>query len=580
MTRNKKKQMKRKVNLNRPEISSAEIAKRKDFDSVLKQSASVGGKPLIKKPWFLSSVVAVTIAIVTTVVLLNQNTTTDLTDTNNQEQLIDSVALQAFYKAEEAKPCIAPPIKGLNVNYTTYRVIAEKGATLDYKTGSKISIPKNAFADKNGNLIKGEVELRYRELHDAFDFFVSGIPMTYDSAGVKYQFESAGMIEVLAYQNGEMLNMAPEKEIAFEMASDYDGSQYNFYKLDTLANNWSCLGKDKVNKKKELESGVDNFNTSEDELTIKETPQYKTLETKKVEAKKEKEMQIAALPKNVSEPVKPAQVKKGKYTFNIEVDAKEFPELSIYKGLLFEVGDENTNFNKAMYDVTWDEATIKEGAKAGANYNLTLVKGLKKYELVVYPVFEGKNYETAMKTYQEKFNKYKVTLDKRIAEEKRIEEIYQAKIAEFKKQQEAIVKANEERAANLFKQMETTQKVMRSFTVSSFGVFNCDNPSAYPIGVLCTATIKNDLKKDLMCYDVYLVDKEKNGLFTYYKNPLTRFSFNPKSKNMLWTVENGVLYWLKPEQFNSINGGTKEFVMNKVDQKFETVEEMKAYFNF
>ena len=83
-----------------------------------------------------------------------------------------------------------------------------------------------------------------------------------------------------------------------------------------------------------------------------------------------------------------------------------------------------------------------------------------------------------------------------------------------------------------------------------------------------------------MCYDVYLVDKEKNGLFTYYKNPVTRFSFNPKSKNMLWTVENGILYWLKPEQFNSINGGTKEFVMNKVDQKFETVEEMKAYFNF
>ncbi|MBL0328747.1 MAG: hypothetical protein IPP64_04855 [Bacteroidetes bacterium] len=569
--------MKRKVNLNRPEISSAEIAKRKDFDSVLKQSASVGGKPLIKKPWFLSSVVAVTIAIVATVVLLNQNTKTDLSDTNNQEQLMDSVALQAFYKAEEAKPCIAPPIKGLNVTYTTYTVIAEKGANLDYKTGSKITIPKNAFTDKDGKLITGEVELRYRELHDAFDFFVSGIPMTYDSAGVKYQFESAGMIEVLAYQNGEMLTMAPKKEIAFEMASDYDGEQYNFYKLDTLANNWSCLGKDKVVAKKDNSS---NFKDTIRQVPIQEKIEYKTLETKKIEAKKEKEVQVAALPKTVSEPVKPAPVKKGKYTFNIEVDAKEFPELSIYKGLLFEVGDENANFNKAMYDVTWDEATVKEGAKAGVNYNLTLVKGLKKYELVVYPVFEGKNYETALATYQEKFNKYKLTLDKRIAEEERIEEIYQAKVAEFKKQQEAIVKANEERAANLFKQMETTQKVMRSFTVSSFGVFNCDNPSAYPTGVLCTATIKNDLKKDLMCYDVYLVDKEKNGLFTYYKNPVTRFSFNPKSKNMLWTVENGILYWLKPEQFNSINGGTKEFVMNKVDQKFETVEEMKAYFNF
>jgi len=576
--------MKRKVNLNRPEISSAEIAKRKDFDSVLKQSASVGGKPLIKKPWFLSSVVAVTIAIVATVVLLNQNTKTGLSVTNNQEQLIDSTALQAFYKAEEAKPCIAPPIKGLDVTYTTYTVIAEKGANLDYKTGSKITIPKNAFTDKDGKLITGEVELRYRELHDAFDFFVSGIPMTYDSAGVKYQFESAGMIEVLAYQNGEMLNMAPKKEIAFEMASDYDGSQYNFYKLDTLANNWSCLGKDKVVSK------TPSISTSlSDQLgvvKVEETPEYKTLETKKVEAKKEKDVQIAALPKTIAEPKKPETVHKGKFILSFEVKYSDFPELASFKDVVWEVGDENKNFNEAKYkyitkDGLWDNATVKEGPQKGDNYIIVLTSGSKlKEDIVVYPVLEGKNYETAMKTYQEKYNKYKVTLDKRIAEEKRIEEIYQAKVAELKKQQEAIVKANEERAANLFKQMETTQKVMRSFTVRSFGVFNCDNPSAYPTGVLCTATIKNDLKKDLMCYDVYLVDKEKNGLFTYYKNPVTRFSFNPKSKNMLWTVENGILYWLKPEQFNSINGGTKEFVMNKVDQKFETVEEMKAYFNF
>ena len=573
--------MKRKVNINRPEISSAEIAKRKNFDSVLKQTTNVGAKPLIKKPWFLSSVVAVTIAIVTTVVFLNKNNKTDLTVADIKDQVADSLALAEFYKAEEAKPCIAPPIKGLNVHYTTFKVIAEKGASLEYKTGSKIRIPKNAFADENGNILKGEVELRYREFHDAVDFFVSGIPMTYDSAGVKYQFESAGMVEVLAYQNGKQVNMAPKKAIDIEMASNYKGTEYNFYKLDTVANNWSCLGKDKVVPKAAPASPVfEALSEPTDVLVVEDTPAYATIEKKKNEASKEKVTQIAALPKPIAEPVKPAQVKKGKYTFNIEVDAKEFPELSVYKGLLFEVGDENVNFNKSMYDITWDEAMIKEGMKVGANYNLTLVKGLKKYDLVVYPVFEGKNYETAMQTYQEKFSKYKVTLDKRIAEEKRIEEVYQAKVAEFKRQQEAIVKANEERAANEFKQMETTQKVMRSFTVSSFGVYNCDNPSAYPTGVVCFATIKNDLNTNLMCYSVYLVDKGKNGLFTFYQNPVTRLSFNPKSKNMLWTMEHGVLYWLKPEQFNSINGGTKELVMKKVDQKFETVEDMKAYFNF
>ncbi|MBK7183815.1 MAG: hypothetical protein IPH89_13270 [Bacteroidetes bacterium] len=63
--------MNRKINLNRPEVSADEIAKRKNFDSILKANVKVS-KPLIKKPWFLSSIVVATVAIVTTAVLLNK----------------------------------------------------------------------------------------------------------------------------------------------------------------------------------------------------------------------------------------------------------------------------------------------------------------------------------------------------------------------------------------------------------------------------------------------------------------------------------------------------------------------------
>lgn len=578
--------MKRKININRPEISSAEIAKRKNFDSVLKQAKPVGTKPMFKKPWFLSSVVAVTIAVVTTAVLMNQNKNA----VNNnpvaeaKTNTADSLALLAFYKAEEAKPCINPPLEGLNIEYTSYKVIAEKGATLDFKTGSKITIPKNAFTDEKGNILKGEIELRYREFHDAADFFVSGIPMTYDSAGVRYQFESAGMIEILAYQNGKKVNVAPQKEIAVEMASNDSDSRYNLYKLDTVANNWSCLGKDKVVVKSEATKGTKPAEVPA--AKVEQTPEYVTLETKKVEAKKEKEVQMAALPKPVAEPMKPEEVKKGKFVFGFEFDLKDFPELSVYKNTLWQVGDENKNFTKATYNdidgTIWESTSLKEGSKKGENYLITLEKGKKKYtDLVLYPVFEGKNYETAMKNYQEKFNKYKTTLDKRLAEEKRVEEEYQAKIAEWQRKQAELVRAYEQRQAEAYKSMETNQKVMRVFAVSSFGVYNSDCAQKYPKGVLCNASLKNDLKKDLVCYEVYLVDKERNALFTYSRNPVVNFSFNPNSKNMLWTVENGVLYWLKPEQFSSMtNGGSKDLILNKVDQKFETVDEMKAYFNF
>lgn len=570
--------MKKKININRPDISSEEILKRKNFDSVLKQYTSIH-KPFYKNPWFLSGAGIVIVAAVTAIALKLSNTNTLTTQSVKQETTaIDSAALANFYKNEEAKPCINPPLSGIDIPSTTYKVIAEKGAILDFKTGSKIIIPKNSFTDNGGKLLKGEIELHYREFHDPVDFFLSGIPMTYDSAGSRYHFESAGMMEMMAYQDGKPVNIAPGKLIDIELASNYTGSEYNLYKLDTIANNWSCLGKDKIVEDKP-DSGI-KATTSEKQL--EQTIEYKTVETKKEEVQKERNKKIAALPKLIAEPEKPEQAKKDKYTFNLDIDAREYPELDVYKGVLFEVGNENKNFNSSMYAITWDEAIIKEGPEKERNYLLTLKKASKKYDLVVYPVFEGKNYETAMKEYQERYSKYTAALDKRKAEEKKVEEEYQAQLARLKKQQEKIELKWKERQDSIFRQMSAQEKVHRAFAISGFGVYNCDNPSLYPTGVSCTARLNNEKDIKLMCYDVFLVDNEKNALFSYTKNPVVKFSFNPESKNLLWTVENGVLYWLKPEQFREINGTVdiSDLRMNKVEQTFKNADEMKAFFNF
>jgi hypothetical protein len=581
--------MKKKVNINRPDISSEEILKRKDFDSVLKQHTPIN-KPFFKKPWFLASAGIIAIAGITAVAL--KNTTKLSTDQALMPQTIiasdSSAALTDFYKREESKPCINPPLPGINIPVTVYKVIAEKGATLDFKTGSKILIPKNSFTDTNGKLIKGEVELHYREFRDPVDFFVSGIPMTYDSAGVRYHFESAGMMEIQAYQNGKPLAVASEKSINIELASVRQGPEYNLYKLDTLANNWSCLGKDKTingNTRNSANDSHANGNTNQvnkNSETFLNTKEYKTIETKKEEVQKEKETKIASLTVLADAPKKPDLAKKNKYTFNLDINAKEFPELVVYKGALFEVGDENKNFTSAMFDVTWDEAIIKEGPEKGKNYLLTVKKASKSYDLVVYPVFEGKNYEMAQKEYQDKFNKYSVALDKRKIEEKKIEEAYQSRLAQLKQEQQELERKWKERQDNQFKLMSSQEKMYHVFAVNGFGIYNSDKPSAYPTGVSCTAKLNNEQGARLMCFDVFLVDREKNGLFSYTKNPVAKFSFNPQSKNLLWTVENGSLYWLKPEQFNEIKSteAVSELKLSKVEQKFKNVEEMKTFFNF
>jgi hypothetical protein len=567
--------MKRKVNLNRANVSADEINQRKNFDSVLKNNAAINTKPLFKKPWFLSAIAAA-VLISTAVILLNK-TAGDKEQANIQQAdnaAADSSLLAAFYKTEEARPCISPPIMNLNVPYTSFKVKAEEGAAFDFKSGSEITVPKNAFVNENGKTVKGEVELRYREFHDAADFFVSGIPMTYDSAGIRYHFESAGMIEMLAYQDGKEVKMAPGKSINVELATSYKGSEYNLYKLDTLRNNWSCLGKDKAIVKKTSVKDVVSSQPSREE-----TPEYKAVETKKAEAIAVKETQTAALPKITAGPKKPVKADKEKFTFNLEVDPKEYPELVVYKGVLFEVGDENKNFSRSMYSVTWDAAAIKEGSKKGENYLLLLEKGTKKYELVVYPVLDGKNFELAQKDFQDKFLIYNAALAKRKTNEKRIEDEYQAKITALLAEQKAIELKWKRDVDSRLAAMTAQEKVMRVFSISSFGVFNSDNPCLYPKGVMCNALLVNEQNKHLKCYDVFLVDKHRNGLFTYSKNPIASFSFDPNASNILWTAENGVLYYLNPEGFKGLSNGAQTIKMNKVDEQFKSVDEMKAFFN-
>jgi hypothetical protein len=565
--------MKRKINLNRPQVSSDEIAKRKDFDSVLNNNA-VAGKPFFKKPWFLSAMAVATVGIVATLFMIKSDPQLKELSANSSA---DSLALENFYRSEEAKPCVAPPIAGLNIESTTYRINAEKGGTIEHKTGSKLVVPKNAFVSSKGDLVKGEIELRYREFHDVVDCFVAGIPMTYDSAGQRYHFETAGMMEILAFQNGEQVQMAEGKTINVELASNDASTKYNLYKLDTLHNNWSCLGKDKV-----IKSGPANENVDSPSITTQ--PEFIAVEKKKEEIQKKIEQEIAALPPlKVAEPKKPAKVTTDKYIYMFEFEMKEFPELASYKNVSWVVGAENEGFNDAKFNdinaTEWEDVKIKEGTKKGENYRLDLKRGSKKINnLVVYPKFEGKNYTAALKEYEDKFKKYETVLAQRKAEEEKIEAAYREKLAALKAEQEKIMREWTRKQDEQFRASGVEQQVRRVFAVSSFGVFNCDNPMAYPQGQPSVATLKKEKGKEIKCYDVFLAEKGKNVLYTYTKNPVTRFTFNHEADNILWTVEDGVLFWLQPSEFASLGTGRMDISMNRVEQKFNNVDELKTFF--
>jgi len=78
---------------------------------------------------------------------------------------------------------VNPPIPQAQKVFASYKVDAHKGGVYEYGNGSKITVPARAFVYEDGSEVTGEVELKYREFHDFVDFFLSGIPMEYDSAG-------------------------------------------------------------------------------------------------------------------------------------------------------------------------------------------------------------------------------------------------------------------------------------------------------------------------------------------------------------------------------------------------------------
>lgn len=140
------------------------------------------------------------------------------------------------------KPFVNPPLPALNPSFESYTFNAEKGDTLRYKTGSVISIPPEIWVDTAGNVITGEIKVKYREFHDAYDIFLAGVPMAYDSAGIKESLQTAGMFDIRAFKDSNEIFVKEGSNMNVKMAS-YDGnSDYNFYSLDEKAKNWAYKG--------------------------------------------------------------------------------------------------------------------------------------------------------------------------------------------------------------------------------------------------------------------------------------------------------------------------------------------------
>lgn len=142
-------------------------------------------------------------------------------------------------KATVPQFSLSSPIPNLTPTFDTFAFDAAKGTIFRHASGSEISIPAHALTDKNGQLLKGLISLRYREFQDALSVYLAGIPMHYKNGN----FSTAGSFELRTAQNGDDIHFV--KPIKVRMASFTEGSDFSFFKLDDTKGNWDSLGYNK-----------------------------------------------------------------------------------------------------------------------------------------------------------------------------------------------------------------------------------------------------------------------------------------------------------------------------------------------
>ena len=575
-----------KFNIDRKPVPDEEINSHKDFGELIKTFKKQSIEKARSDTNFLKNKKITYTAIIAGATVLCTVTYFSVFKSKETKQTtydkITTIPLQTnAQNSKSNKAFIVPPISKLNVPYQKFKLKSEHGATLKTQSNSKIIVPKNAFVNKKGENIIGDVEIQFREFHDQADIIASGIPMKYDSAGIQSHLESAGMIDIKGYQNNEPIFINPKKQITVELQSTQIADKFNMYELDTVAKNWTYLHRD--NSLKGLEK-QDN--------TVKENNVTKTIQKQidaippKIEIEKVVySKKINQLPK-ANEPTKPSKAIEGRPKFQLDVNAKEFPELATFNNMVFEVGSENKNYNSKLSEITWSSAEISEGSQKGKNYLLTLKLRDRIEKLFVYPALTGKDFDNALKTYDIKYIEYKNVLAKRLADEKRLKEEFEKKQAEYlaeqKKLNDDLIKERikirqeqEQQLANQFKSIGNQQRVTRIFQVSNFGIYNSDCPNSMPKGeVLNPLYLVNGTTPLLNLSYSYLICANKN--LVYNLNPNEPLRFNPNEKYSMCIIANGKTYLCDHETFaNNTSNKQNKISLKEISSEIDNVVDFK-----
>ena len=470
--------------------------------------------------------------------------------------ILATVYLLISFGCKQTNNFLVPPIKDINIPLEEYIVDANLGDTVFYKSGSILLFPPNAFVDKDGNIIQGNVQIKYREFERPIDFFLSGIPMDYESDGQSYTFESSGMAEILAFKDGVPVFVNPSNKPEINLVSRNNSDSHNIYFLDTLKGIW-------IDKEKSI---VTDLKSDDTDFTISEI---------------KNNQEIIA-------PIKPEKANNLSPVIRIVIDPASFKELLVYDNMKFQIDPKEKNFNPFDTLEEWKRVELQKGRTEGL-YVIKFSNNNRSISFSARPVLEGKDYDKALKVFEKRRNEYEKLYAERLdIEKEEMERFSEDSLANIEFMEEnariermnALIAIRNRETAIFNKQNEVIynakvlNELIRSFNIDGFGVWNCDQAIQLKL-VPITPEFKDDKGNDLELTNIAVIYKSLNGIIRF---PTKKIKIRKDSDYMIIGVYNGRYAYISYDECRKLNASEntdQTFVMTVVSEENNNYEYIK-----
>lgn len=374
---------------------------------------------------------------------------------------------------------ITPPFKTAAVNAELNTIDPSASAELKTSEGSLVSIPANAFVYENGEKVKDSVAIKISEYRTAAEIMMSGIPMKCDSAGETYNFESAGMFEIRGNCRGKEVFLAKGKSIDVDFVSMASGG-YDFYFFNEKLGQWESEGA--FNKNGEKMEAANDTASSDQQAGNDIKKQKKIVEPKRINSKKS--------------------------IIDFDISLKNFPELNIYSGIVWQYSDnmkyKNPDSNKWIFKTKWENFELTPLGDS-TEYVLKLTAKNKMFVTSVVPVLSEKDYKKAMTIFKRNMDAYN----------------------------EQLSLAKQE-----LKRQETEAALLRTFSINQLGIYNWDRMYKEPQYIPLTADFVFDKYKvnDFNDITIFFITDDGHTVVKLPKDDWDRFAFNPDKENKIIAV--------------------------------------------